>query len=313
MVKGSMSWRKSFKGEDSRFMLSTAYKVVGILLMVSLFVAYELFQFIRMNYLFLKSNGFVGMHELKQAYFDFILADFSNNAIYIFFFFILVFFMGLYMGKMLLRPFKNIGDYCSAVIDHPDKIYHIDQFSDYRLLTRFSDHFFSYMRDARIKKELVPAHVAPEFMGIHKPVLDKLFLFHFSLFLIFVLIVSSWMILYHAFSIHEKVIEISLKIAKRSSTNLQYFIGEQHFVVNELYLYVGLLMIIFYLLLAIHLYSQVSGAAFGIFSTMRSFMKGNHSTRVHLVGYSYVRDYTRQLNKFLDYLQKNFSSDRHGH
>jgi hypothetical protein len=43
---------------------------------------------------------------------------------------------------------------------------------------------------------------------------------------------------------------------------------------------------------------------------MRSFMKGNHSSRVHLVGYTHLREYTRKLNKYLDYIQNNFSKDR---
>jgi hypothetical protein len=55
-----------------------------------------------------------------------------------------------------------------------------------------------------------------------------------------------------------------------------------------------------------HLYGKVSGAAFGIFSTMRSFMKGDHFSRVHLVGYAHIRDNTRKLNKYLDFAQNNF-------
>ena len=65
-----------------------------------------------------------------------------------------------------------------------------------------------------------------------------------------------------------------------------------------------------YLALGFHLYDKVSGAAFGIFSTMRSFMKGNYFSRVHLVGYAYIRDYTRKLNKYLDHIQNNFDKQK---
>jgi hypothetical protein len=65
-----------------------------------------------------------------------------------------------------------------------------------------------------------------------------------------------------------------------------------------------------YILLGLHLYSKVSGAAFGIFSTMRSFMKGNYSSRVHLVGFAHIREYTRKLNKYLDYIQNNFTKEQ---
>ena len=70
-----MLLHRLFKSEDSRFMLSTAFKLVGILLFVTILVAFDLLQYIRVNYLFLKANGFVGVEELKQAYFDFILSS----------------------------------------------------------------------------------------------------------------------------------------------------------------------------------------------------------------------------------------------
>ena len=308
-----MLWHRLFKSEDSRFMLSTAFKLVGILLFVTILVVFDLIQYIRVNYLFLKANGFVGVEELKQAYFDFILSDLRENLIYIFIFFNIVFFLGLYIGKLLLRPFKNIGEYCQKVIDHPDEVYVVDQFSDYRLLTRFSEQFFNHLRDCRHKKKLEKGLVSPVFMGIHKPVLDRIFLFHFSFLMIIVCVISTWALIANALSIYDQVVEMALRTTKGMSPNFHYFIGEQNFIVNELALYVILLMVVFYFILAIHLYNQVSGAAFGIFSTMRSYMKGSYQNRVHLVGYSYLREYTRQLNKYLDYMNKNFNSEHNGH
>ena len=58
-----------------------------------------------------------------------------------------------------------------------------------------------------------------------------------------------------------------------------------------------------YAVLAIVLYNKVSGAAFAYFATMRSFMKGKFSSRVHLIGYSYVRNYGRDLNRYLKFLE----------
>ena len=59
--------------------------------------------------------------------------------------------------------------------------------------------------------------------------------------------------------------------------------------------------------LTIHLYQKVSGAAFGFFSTMRSFAKGNYNTRVHLIGYTHIRQHGRALNKYLDFIQKKIA------
>jgi hypothetical protein len=94
------------------------------------------------------------------------------------------------------------------------------------------------------------------------------------------------------------------------SVAVRKFISSQIFILDELVLMTITLTSIFYILLGLHLYSKVSGAAFGIFSTMRTFMKGNYFSRVHLVGYAHIRDYTRKLNKYLDHLEKNLVKDK---
>ena len=81
------------------------------------------------------------------------------------------------------------------------------------------------------------------------------------------------------------------------------------FILEDIVVLTMVLIAVSYTMLGFHLYAKVSGAAFAIFSTMRSYMKGNYSSRVHLVGYSYLRDYTRKLNKYLDYVQNYFAKD----
>jgi hypothetical protein len=92
--------------------------------------------------------------------------------------------------------------------------------------------------------------------------------------------------------------------------NVSMFFSEQMFILDEIVVLTIVTIAFSYVLLGLHLYNKVAGAAFGIFSTMRAFMKGNHSSRVHLVGYAHVREYTRKLNKYLDFIQNNFSKEQ---
>ena len=118
-------------------------------------------------------------------------------------------------------------------------------------------------------------------------------------------ILSVVMIMHVATDIHQNTIQLAIKILKADPKVMAYFFNAQSIVLDELWVMTGILVCVLNLMLAFHLYNAVSGAAFGIFATMRSFIKGNHSARVHLVGYTYLRDSTRQLNKYLDWLQKN--------
>jgi signal transduction histidine kinase len=104
------------------------------------------------------------------------------------------------------------------------------------------------------------------------------------------------------------MIELAGKTLKGQKT-VSLFLGEQNFILDDIVTLTLIMTAIFYVILGFHLYAKVSGAAFGIFSTMRAFMKGNHFSRVHLVGYAHIRDSTRKLNKFLDYIQNTLNKE----
>lgn len=298
-------FKKLFQSEESRFLLGTAFKVWSISMVVELVVAYIVFSNMRLNFYFFRAHGYGGIDNLGEAYFQHVLADSIDALPWILGFHVAIFFMGLYIGHIMLRPFKRIGDYCTKIIDDPNTAYQNEEFSAYRLLTRFSELFFENLRECRSKNKLVGREIPPQYMGIHKPVFDGPFVFHFSFFLIIVMIVSIIAIMGFATDIHENTTQIALRMLKADPKIMSAFFQDQAFLVDEMWWLTGILVVGLHVVMGFHLYAQVSGAAFGIFATMRSFMKGNWQSRVHLVGYSYLRDSTRSINKYLDWVQKN--------
>jgi hypothetical protein len=138
--------------------------------------------------------------------------------------------------------------------------------------------------------------------------MDKVFMLHFGLLLIIIAIVSAFFIIQNTTMVYDSMADLAMKTLKDHRSVSRYF-SEQLFIHDDIVSLTVFLVFISYTLLGLHLYSKVSGAAFAIFSTMRSYMKGNYSSRVHLLGYAYLREYTRKLNKYLDYTQKIFSKD----
>lgn len=92
-----------------------------------------------------------------------IIQEAMENAPILFMIHIGLFFIGSYVGWLILRPFKKMGDYCEAVIQSPNTIYSVDQFSTYNLFTRFSEFFFEYIRESRRKNEIVSNSIPPIF------------------------------------------------------------------------------------------------------------------------------------------------------
>ncbi len=299
--------RKLFQTDESRFLLGTALKIWGISLLVELIVGYIVFSNVRLNFYFFKAHGYKGIDYLGEAYFQHVLADMIDALPWILGFHIIIFFMGLYIGHIMLRPFKRMGEYCQVVIDKPETAYQVEEFSSYRLLVRFSEIFFDHLNSSRLKNRIEPRDIPPQYMGIHKPVFDGAFLFHFSFFLVIIMIVTIVAIMGFAIDVHENTSQLAIRMLKADPKMITEFFFDQSFWVEEMWFLTGLLVVVLHIVMGLHLYAQVSGAAFGIFATMRSFMKGNWQSRVHLVGYSYLRESTRALNKYLDWIQKNLT------
>lgn len=295
--------KRVFKTEESRFVLSVGLKVTSISAGITTFSYWYLYRVMKLNYAFFKAHGFPVM--LEEPFYEMVIQRAVGNLPVLVGFHVLLLFIGMYVGWLMLRPFKKIGDYCEKVLDNTNAIYEVKQFSAYALLTRFSEFFFEYLREARIKRSLVPNSIPPQYSKIHKPVHDHIFMFHFSLLLICIAIISAVFIIESGTSAFDSMVELATRTLKDSNTTSRFF-SEQMFVIDDLVYLTVVLLSVGYIMLGLHLYSKVSGAAFAIFSTMRSFIKGEYSSRVHLVGYNYLRDSTRKLNKYLEYIQNNF-------
>ena len=300
--------RLAFRGEDSRFLLFTGIKITAISAFTFFCSFYFLLQVLRLNFVFFESKGYPKLEILEQAWFEAVIGESLENLVYIFFFHVFLFFIGIYVGHIILRPFRTIGDYCQRVIDNPNAVYKVDDFSTYKLLTHFSEFFFEYLRESRKRGVILANSIPPQYSGIHKPVFDRIFIFHFVFLLMIVSISSTVFIIEMITSIYSSMIGLALSTLKFDPSLAEFFI-KQNFIYDQVvYITIGMTVAL-YTLLGMHLYSSVSGAAFGIFATMRSFMKGNYFSRVHLIGYSYIREHTRVLNKYLDYIQNNFNKE----
>lgn len=306
-ISGS-DFRRAFKTEDSRFILSVGLKVSFISFGITFAIYWFLLQVMRLNYAFFRAHGFPHLPD-DNPFFDLIIQDSLENFPSLFLFYILLFFIGCYIGWLILRPFKALGDYAEKVIDNPNEVYKVEEFSTYTLLTRFSEFFFEFLRETRRKNEIQTNSIPPQYSKIHAPVSDRVFMLHFGLLLIIICISSSVFIIENTSAVYNSMVELAIKTLRDQKSVSKYFY-DQMFILDDI---VGLtitMIVFFYAALGVHLYSKVSGAAFAIFSTMRSFMKGNHSSRVHLVGFTHLREYTRKLNKYLDYIENNFSKEK---
>ncbi len=293
-----------FKDEDGRFIITCGAKFVGISFLAAINLYYVLWNIISLNNLFIESKKFGLSQDMREDFLVKALEVFGENLIFVFLFFIFLFLAGAYIGKVLLRPFELIGDYCIRKTNGETCEYNPDLFSDYKLLSRFSEYFFQYLSEIEKDKSLRTTTIPPIYQKIHKPPFERVFFFHFFILVIILAGTSVVFMNYILSEVKQSIIGIVYSLKLDTDTSIGYLLTNQDFIFQSILIYTSLIIFVGYFFLSFHLYSKISGAIFAFFSTMRAYSKGNYKARVHLIGYAHIRPHGRSFNKYLDHLER---------
>lgn len=215
--------------------------------------------------------------------------------------------IGMTLANIMIRPFRIIGDFCETQLEGEKSSYNPEFIAELKLLSLFSEWFFHTIQVLKKTGSLKKIEVPGKYKKIHKPVFETNFFIHNFLIIIITTLITALLIQTGNDVLFEGVVEVIKEIYphQRQATIFIQSISEVVSIIS--FLCIGL-NVLFYFVYSFYLYSKVSTPAFGVFATMRSFISGKYSSRVHLIGYSYLRKHTRKLNKYLDYVEKEFST-----
>lgn len=292
--------------EELMFKISTGLKFLMVSVICTLSVMLFNYLFLRIDLIFFVSNGYPGAIEFEDAFYEFIYSSLFDGIWWMGIAAVFIFSLGFHLSAIMIRPFKAIGQYCEDRINDKKNYYAPDFFSDLKLLTSFSVYFFSQVDQAQIKGKFEKVDIPTHFTKIHKPNFEKNFFFNYLFIIAIFALLSSVGILTINNEIRDQIFELSRKLLANNKQAL-YFLEQQFIIANIAVYFFVCLHLLLYLMLGLHLYSKVATPAFAVFATMRSFLKGNHHNRIHLIGFYYLRNDCRKMNKFLDHIQKNLT------
>lgn len=304
---GLINWIKTninyFRDEQVAFRYKVSLGLSALSLVFLSLVMFSLYILLKIDLIFFNANQYPGAKEFQEAYYDFIFSSTLEFLPYIFVGVIIIFFVGVYLTHLTMRPFKLVSKYCEDVINGKRASFNPELFADHKLLVMFSDYFFSITDQMLIEKKFKQITIPDKYTRIHKPVYDWSFFFSYILVIFALSVATITGVVMIDSDIREQIVTLSTSFLK-ATPSVKYFLSEQ-FVVFDIILYV---LIIFYVIIhfafGLYLYSKVSAPAFAIFSTMRSFLKGNKSARIHMIGYSHLREDCRKINKYLELISK---------
>lgn len=296
--------KKVFNDDEVQFRLVTSFKITLIPLFSLTVMILFIFIFLQMSLNAFNAFGLTRTGLSQDVFFDFALKSAWDLAPFIFILLIFQALLGIYISTLFLRPFKAIGSYCLHVVEGKDAHYDPDFYTDLKLLTRFSEYFFNIAENALNHGHLNPIEIPKKFQRIHKPVFEKDFFIQYFIFIILSSIIYSLFTQQLMIGLFEDIMSFATQALPKGVATSVYLEGQMK-VLESIFWVIVVFHIVLNLILAVHLYGRISGPAFGIFATMRSFLKGNTKARVHLIGHYYVRKQCRYLNKYLDYIERN--------
>lgn len=301
--------KSTLRDDASQYRFTIALRMVGNLVLTILLCAFLIHLFITINILFFEANGFPRLDVMREAFFDYIYGKMSSYSIYLFGFLLFYFFVGIYIAELSMRPFRLVAAYCQQKIEGKDATYNPGFYSDLQLLTNFCEFFFNFSRAVESNKKLISMPIPDRYKSIHRPMFERSFYIHYSAFILISSLITATALFYISAEIYENVITLAVSYLKQRNMSEVFFTGQ-----SDLYSAATILVLSLHLflsfLLTFRIHTLVSTPGFGIFSTLRSFVKGQYHSRVHLIGSYFLRNECRIINQYLDYLQENYSDKR---
>ncbi len=297
-------WQRLWKDEEAKFRLGTSLKMTTVSLFSFGVMGGCIFILLSLDLLFFRANEINGMDRFEEVFYDFLSSTLIDLMPYAALLLIFISITSIYISDLLLRPFRTIGEYCEKRNNGESSSYNPDFFTDLKLLSQFSEFFFNSIETAEANKSLLKVVIPKKYTRIHQPVFETTFFMHYILYLIATILAVSITLYAFANELYGSLINLAEQILP-IDPKINFFLSEQARLLDKIILIVLIVTFLMYCFLARHLYQIVATPAFAIFSTMRSFLKGNYGKRVHLIGYPFFRDQTRKLNKYLDWVERN--------
>jgi hypothetical protein len=307
--KENFNIKKAFKTEKSRFHLYTSLKLVGVYFFCVGIFYFLLKSILDINLSFFTANGFPDGKQLIDSYYEFILKDIWEHVLYISGFAVALFFIGNYISDLLLRPFNAISQYCEKYLENGKSEFIPDQFSDLKTLTLFSEHFFHYMEMSDKENRFLDAIVPEHYTKIRRPVWEKVFFLHFMIMCGGICLATIFFLSILCLGVHENMVELAVRHL-RDDPSVKTFLSAQSDMLTRLLRGAAVTSLTLFFGLGLHLYSGISTAAFGFFATFRAYMRGNHTSRIHLIGHNFLRIQGRTVNKYLDQMVKKLDNKK---
>lgn len=265
-----------FSSQDSKFALKTALLVTlvpGLMLVV---VIYSTWLLLSLNFSYFLANGFPLSQENVDVFMDFLLqsqADFLPHALL---FFIGVFFLGLFLSYVILRPFNELAEMCRELVLSKDERIRIVGLEKSKLLIKLGNFVSRYFEAQKNGREV---SIPQELLIVKKPVMDYVFYFQFFCLIFILMTIAIGSLYLFVDQLQDSIIFSAMQILK-APKGMSTFLASQKNVYEMIVFVPSVIGAISYIFIARIIISKVQGVTYGYVRDVCEIAAGNKTRRL---------------------------------
>lgn len=290
-----------FSSQDSKFAIKTALLITMVPLFMLLIVIYSTWLLLSLNFSYFLANGFPLSEENIDVFTDFLLQSQSEFLPHTLLFFIGVFFIGLFLSYVILRPFNELADMCRELVLAKDERIRIVGLEKSKLLIKLGNFISRYFDAQKNGREV---SVPQELLIVKKPVMDYVFYFQFFCLIIILMTIAIGSLYLFVDQLQDSIIYSAMQILK-APKGMSTFLASQRGVYDMIVFIPSVVGALLYILISRIIISKVQGVTYGYVRDVCEIASGNKSRRLLNRDQDPGRQAAIAVNEVMDLLHPN--------
>jgi hypothetical protein len=272
--------------------------VVCVPLIMLGLASYSFWLLLSLNFSYFLSNGIPLDQESQDVFMEYLLKSQIDYLPYVGLFLVAVFFIGLFLSYIILRPFNELTLMCQELIASKDQKIRIVGLEKQKLLIKLGNFLCKYFDSF---KSGMPCPVPDEISGIRKPVMDYIFYFQFFCIIFILMMVGSVSLYLFAEQLHDSIVHTAIEVLK-APKGLSTFLISQKPIFDLIVIIPSIVGAILYLIFARLIIGRVQGVTFGYLRDVTEVVNGNILRRLSPRQEDPGRQAAMAVNEVLDLL-----------
>ena len=287
-----------FSSQDSKFSLKTAFLVTSVPILMIGIVIYSVWLMLVMNFSYFRANGFPLDGQNLQDFTNYLLQSQIEHIPYVALFIIGVFFVGLFLAYITLRPFNQLIEMCQVLKESKGERIRIVGLERKKLLVKLGNFLCQY---AEAKRNRTTVSIPEDIDKLKGPAIDGVFYFQFFCIIFILMGVTVSSIYFFTSQLQESIIQSAMTMLK-APKGMATFLGSQEIVFDIIVFIPSLISFVAYLLISRVIIARVQGVTYAYVRDVCEVVRGNSQRRLTPRQDDPGKDAASAVNEILDIL-----------